>query len=351
MRPRRLRGLSWDMIVVMDSSASRAHVDAVVRRIRDLGCDAHVSVGRSRTVIGVVGDRSRLTPDIFDSLPGVSHTMRVSAPFKFVSREFQPAPSVVTAGSGDAVARFGAGHFGVIAGPCAVESRDQLFRTAERVASAGAVMLRGDAFKPRTSPYSFQGLGERGLELLAQAREEFGLPFVAEVVDPRDVPLVASYADMLRVGTRNMANFPLLSEVGRARKPVQLKRGFTATIDEWLQAAEYIFKEGNHDILLVERGIRTFEQSTRNTLDVSAVPVLHGLSHLPVLVDPSHAGGRRELVSPLAAAAVAAGADGLMVDVHVDPSSAKVDAAQAIVPDEFDDLMEVVSRVRQAVAV
>src|SRR5690606_6097214 len=195
---------------------------------------------------------------------------------------------------------------------CAVESRDQLFRTAERVASAGAVMLRGDAFKPRTSPYSFQGLGERGLELLAQAREEFGLPFVAEVVDPRDVPLVASYADMLRVGTRNMANFPLLSEVGRARKPVQLKRGFTATIDEWLQAAEYIFKEGNHDILLVERGIRTFEQSTRNTLDVSAVPVLHGLSHLPVLVDPSHAGGRRELVLPLAAAAVAAGADGLM---------------------------------------
>lgn len=337
------------MIIVMESSAAPSDIDAVVARVEGLGFDAHVSAGKSRTVIGVLGDRSLIDPDAFARLPGVSRTMPVSSPFKFVSREFQPDASVVTVGTGDVQARIGAGNFAVIAGPCSVESRDLLFRTAEAVVEAGAVMLRGDAFKPRTSPYSFQGLGEAGLELLAAAREEFGVPFVAEVLDPRDVDLVASYADMLRIGTRNMANFTLLTEVGRTGLPVQLKRGFTATIDEWLLSAEYIVKEGNHDVVLVERGIRTFETSTRNTLDVSAVPVLRRLSHLPIMVDPSHAGGHRDLVAPLAAAATAAGADGIMVDVHVDPDQAKVDAAQAILPSEFAELMELVSRVRAAV--
>lgn len=234
----------------------------------------------------------------------------------------------------------GGGHFAPIAGPCAVESREQLFASAEAVAKAGATILRGDAFKPRTSPYAFQGLGEEGLVLLAEAREEFGLPFVAEVLDPRDVELIAGYADLIRVGTRNMANFTLLSELGKQDKPVLLKRGFTATIEEWLNAAEYIYKEGNHDVILCERGIRTFETATRNTLDISAVPVLKGLSHLPVVVDPSHSGGRRELVAPLSRVAVAAGADGIMIDVHPAPETAVVDGAQAILPGEFADLME-----------
>ena len=237
-------------------------------------------------------------------------------------------------------AKVGGGHFAVIAGPCAVESREQLFSAAEAVAAAGATILRGDAFKPRTSPYSFQGLGEKGLELLAEARDEFGLPFVAEVLDPRDVDIVAQYADLIRVGTRNMANFTLLSELGKQPRPVMLKRGLTATVEEWLNAAEYVYKEGNHEVILCERGIRTFETATRNTLDISAVPVVKGLSHLPVIVDPSHSGGRRALVAPLARTAVVAGADGFMVDVHPSPETALVDGPQAILPGEFTQLME-----------
>ena len=257
-------------------------------------------------------------------------------PFKFVSRDFQAADTVVSVGG----VPVGGGSFAVIAGPCAVDSRDQLQTTAAAVKKSGAVILRGDAFKPRTSPYSFQGLGKEGLELLAEARAEYGLPFVCEVVDPRDVELVASYADLIRIGTRNMANFTLLAELGRQPKPVLLKRGFTATIEEWLNAAEYIYKEGNHEIILCERGIRTFEGQTRNTLDISAVPVVKALSHLPIVVDPSHSGGRRTLVAPLARAAIAVGADGIMVDVHPDPEQAKVDGAQAILPWEFTELMD-----------
>jgi 3-deoxy-7-phosphoheptulonate synthase len=234
----------------------------------------------------------------------------------------------------------GGGNFAPIAGPCAVETRDQLFASAEAVAKAGAKILRGDAFKPRTSPYSFQGLAEKGLELLAEARDEFGLPFVAEAVDPRDVELVSQYADLIRVGTRNMANFTLLSELGRQDKPVMLKRGLTATIEEWLNAAEYIYKEGNHDVIMCERGIRTFETATRNTLDISAVPVLKELSHLPVIVDPSHSGGKRTLVASLTRIAVAAGADGFMIDVHPAPETALVDGPQAILPTEFAQLMD-----------
>jgi 3-deoxy-7-phosphoheptulonate synthase len=227
-----------------------------------------------------------------------------------------------------------------------VESRDQLFAAAEAVSKAGATILRGDAFKPRTSPYSFQGLAEKGLELLAEARQEFGMPFVAEAVDPRDVELVSSYADLIRVGTRNMANFTLLSELGRQDKPVMLKRGLTATVEEWLNAAEYIYKEGNHDVIMCERGIRTFETATRNTLDISAVPVLKELSHLPVIVDPSHSGGRRTLVPALTRIAVASGADGFMIDVHPAPETALVDGPQAILPGEFSALMDQVRALR-----
>ncbi len=236
----------------------------------------------------------------------------------------------------------------MIAGPCAVESREQLFRAAEAVRKAGATVLRGDAFKPRTSPYSFQGLAEEGLQLMAEARDEFDMPFVAEVLDPRDVELVASYADILRVGTRNMTNYTLLAEVGRANRPVQLKRGFTATIEDWLNAAEFMYKEGNHEIIMVERGIRTFETASRNTLDISAVPILKSLSHLPVIVDPSHSGGHRYLVAPLARVAVAAGADGMMVDVHPAPDAAKVDGDQALLPSDFAALMVTIRRLAEA---
>lgn len=260
----------------------------------------------------------------------------VLEPFRFVSREFQLEDSVVDVG-GVAV---GGGHITVIAGPCTVESREQLFASAAAVKKAGAGILRGDAFKPRTSPYAFQGLEEAGLVLLAEAREEFEIPFVAEVLDPRDVPLVAQYADMIRIGSRNMSNFALLAEVGRQDKPVMLKRGMSATIEEWLHAAEYICKEGNHQVVLCERGIRTFEDQTRNTLDIAAVPVLQHLSHLPVMVDPSHSGGRRDLVAPLTRAAIAVGADGVLIDVHAAPETALVDGAQAIRPDEFEALMD-----------
>jgi 3-deoxy-7-phosphoheptulonate synthase len=322
----------------MRTDATDIDVKAVVARLAELGCEAHVSVGRERTVIGAIGDRDSIGQLPWEAMAGVERAVPVLKPFKFVSRDFQHEDTVIPVGP----AHIGGGTFTVVAGPCAVESRDQLFRTAQAVKRAGATVLRGDAFKPRTSPYSFQGLGEEGLRILAEAREEFGLPFVAEVLDPRDVELVASYADILRVGTRNMANFSLLTEVGLQPRPVQLKRGFTATIEEWLNAAEYIYKEGNHQVILVERGIRTFETAARNTLDITAVPVVKRLCHLPVMVDPSHSGGRRELVAPLARAAVAVGADGIMVDVHPTPDTAKVDGAQALLPAEFADLMETV---------
>jgi 3-deoxy-7-phosphoheptulonate synthase len=324
------------LIIVMRSDATRQDIDHVLARLGEIGVEAHLSEGVHRTVIGVVGGRDKVQQLPWEAFPGVEKAVPVLKPFKFVSREFQPDDSVVEVGP----AKIGGGHFAPIAGPCAVESRDQLFAAAEAVKKAGATILRGDAFKPRTSPYSFQGLGEAGLELLAEAREVFGLPFVVEVLDPRDVDLVASYADMIRVGTRNMANFSLLSELGRQPKPVMLKRGFTATVEEWLNAAEYIYKEGNHAVVLCERGIRTFETSTRNTLDISAVPVVKSLSHLPVIVDPSHSGGHRYLVAPLTRIAVAAGADGFMVDVHPHPETALVDGPQAILPREFAELMD-----------
>ena len=323
------------MIIVMLPTATAEDIAAVVARLEEVGAEPHVSEGQFRTVIGAVGDREQIQALPWEAFTGVERAVPVLRPFKFVSREFQPEPTVVEVGA----VKVGGGHFAPIAGPCAVETREQLFIAAEAVVNAGATILRGDAFKPRTSPYSFQGHGEKALEMLAEAREEFGVPFVAEVLDPRDVALVAAYADLVRVGTRNMANFTLLSELGKQPKPVMLKRGFTATLEEWLNAAEYIYKEGNHDVILCERGIRTFETATRNTLDIAAVPVVKQISHLPIVVDPSHSGGQRSLVAPLARAGVAAGADGFMVDVHHDPESALVDGPQAIVPDEFVALM------------
>lgn len=332
-------------IIVMRRDATRADIDHVVERLRDIGAEAHVSEGQIRTIIGAVGDRAVIQQLPWEAFPGVERSVPVLKPYKFVSRDFHPEDSVVDVGGvpvgGDAIV--------VIAGPCAVENRDQLFTTAAAVQKAGARVLRGDAFKPRTSPYAFQGLGEKGLQLLAEARDEFGMPFVAEVLDPRDVDLVSSYADLVRIGARNMANFTLLAEVGRQPKPVMLKRGFTATIEEWLNAAEYVYKEGNHQVILCERGIRTFEQQTRNTLDISAVPVVEGLSHLPLIVDPSHSGGRSALVPALTRAAVAAGADGVMIDVHPAPETAQVDGGQALRPDEFGGLMDQVRAVAAAV--
>ena len=324
------------MIIVMRRQASPADVAGVVARLAEIGCEAHVSAGQFRTVIGAIGDREVISTLPWEAMPGVEKAVPVLKSFRFVSRDFQEEDTVIDVGD----VALGGGSFTAVAGPCAVESRDQLLRTAESVSAAGARILRGDAFKPRTSPYSFQGLGEEGLKYLAEAREKFGLPFVAEVLDSRDVGLVSSYADVIRIGTRNMSNYSLLAEVGRQPKPVMLKRGFTATLEEWLNAAEYIYKECNHQIMLVERGVRTFETASRNTLDITAVPLVKTMSHLPILIDPSHSGGKRELVAPLARAAVGAGADGIMVDVHPAPDTAKVDGAQALLPSEFADLME-----------
>ncbi len=324
----------------MKPGASAEDVDGVVARVAAAGGEAFVSRGVSRTIIGLVGDVETFGGLNLRAMPGVADVMRVSAPYKLVSRVNHPQMSTVYVGG----VPIGPDTFTLIAGPCAVETAQQTLESAEMAQSAGATLLRGGAYKPRTSPYAFQGLGEDGLKILADVREATGLPIVTEVVDAHDVELVASYADMLQVGTRNMANFSLLQAVGQCGKPVMLKRGMQATIEEWLMAAEYIAQRGNLDIVLCERGIRTFETATRNTLDVSAVPVAHDLSHLPVIVDPSHSGGRRDLVVPLSRAAIAVGADGIIVDVHPHPEQALCDGPQALVD---DDLRALAAAVRQ----
>jgi len=319
------------MVVVMAAEAEEADVDGVVELVRGAGGDAFVSRGVSRTIVGLVGDIDQLDTLNLRGMPGVSDVVRITAPYKLVSREHRRERSVIRV----AGVPIGPDTLTVIAGPCAVETAEQTLASALMAKAAGASLLRGGAYKPRSSPYAFQGLGEAGLKILADVRTETGLPIVTEVVDPADVDLVASYADMLQVGTRNMQNFPLLQAVGGVGKPVMLKRGMNATIEEWLMAAEYIAQRGNLDIVLCERGIRTFEKATRNTLDISAVPVAQRLSHLPVIVDPSHSGGRRDLVLPLSRAAIAVGADGIIVDVHPHPESALCDGPQALVESDL----------------
>src|SRR5436309_4796205 len=322
------------MVVVMTAEAGETEIDGVVDRVRSAGGDAFVSRGMSRTIVGLVGDVDHLDTLNLRGMPGVSDVVRITSPYKLVSREHHRERSVIRVGG----VPIGPDTLTVIAGPCAVETAEQTLASAQMARAAGASLLRGGAYKPRSSPYAFQGLGEAGLKILAEVRTETGLPVVTEVVDPGDVDLVASYADMLQVGTRNMQNFPLLQAVGGVGKPVMLKRGMNATIEEWLMAAEYIAQRGNLDIVLCERGIRTFETATRNTLDISAVPVVHQLSHLPVVVDPSHSGGRRDLVVPLSRAAIAVGADGIIVDVHPHPDQALCDGPQALFDADLDQL-------------
>jgi 3-deoxy-7-phosphoheptulonate synthase len=327
------------MVVVMAPEATEADVQAIVTSVRSAGGDAFVSRGVSRTIVGLVGDIDNFEALNLGRRNGVLQVMRVSAPYKLVSREHHPARSVIRVGG----VPIGPDTLTVIAGPCAVETPEQTLVAARMAKAAGAVILRGGAFKPRTSPYSYQGLGETGLRILADVRAETGMPVVTEVIDPGSVAMVASYADMLQIGARNMQNFALLQAAGAAGKPVLLKRGFSATIEEWLSAAEYIAQRGNLDIVLCERGIRTFETATRNTLDVSAVPVTQRLSHLPVIVDPSHSGGRRDLVLPLTRAAIAVGADGLIIDVHPEPEKALCDGDQALIESDIRQIADAVS--------
>jgi 3-deoxy-7-phosphoheptulonate synthase len=332
------------MIIVMHADAARSDLDRVVARVEELGLRPHVIVGTERTVVAVVGDERGAASSGMETLPGVASVLPILAPYKVASREVQSEPTVIRAGS----LQVGGTAIGVIAGPCSVESLEQIVGTARAVKAAGATALRGGAFKPRTSPYSFQGMKEKGLELLAAARAETGLAVVTEVVAPEDVALVARYADVLQVGARNMQNYRLLEAVGRTEVPVLLKRGPAATVEELLLAAEYILDAGNRRVMLCERGIRTFETHTRFTLPLATVPWLHARTHLPVVVDPSHGTGHANLVESMAAASVAAGADGLIVEVHPDPKAACSDAAQTLDLPAFTRMMDVCRRVAAA---
>ena len=332
-----------ELLIVLGAAATPDQTEHVVARLAEAGVAARVSRGREATVIGAIGDRDLLASLPLEAYPGVEQVLPITKPYKLVSRELAADPTVIDVRG----RRIGDSAFGLIAGPCSVEYREQTLETARVVAKAGATMLRGGAFKPRTSPYSFQGLGQEGLEILAAARDETGLPIVTELMDPRDVEAVVEWADVIQIGARNMQNFMLLSEVGRAEKPVLLKRSPSASVEELLMAAEYVVREGNDQVMLCERGIKTFEQATRYTLDIAAVPVLKLETHLPVVVDPSHPAGRRDLVLPLARAAVAAGADGLIVEVHPDPEQALSDGPQQIPTAEFADFArEVVALVQ-----
>lgn len=332
------------MIVILDVHATEKDLERLNERIRELGYTPHTIRGDDRLVVGITGNKGTEGRMYLEGLPGVLQVIRVSKPYKLASRETKPENSVVDV----AGVKFGDGNIVICAGPCAVETRDQTVRIAKIVADMGAHLLRGGAFKPRTSPYAFQGLGEKGLEILAEAREITGLPVVTEVVDPGTVPLVGQYADMLQVGTRNMQNFSLLREVGKLGKPVLMKRGMSATLEETLMSVEYLMSHGAHDVVVCERGVRTFSSHARNTLDVSVIPAFKKLSHLPIIVDPSHASGNRETVIPLALAGIGAGADGLLVDVHDDPDHALVDGPQALLPEGFQDLVDVAGRVAAA---
>lgn len=333
------------MIVVMQPGASPEQIERVVQRLKELGFDTHLSEGVERTIIGAIGQRTQEKVYQIETIDGVERTVPITQPFKLAGKEFKAERTQVKVG--DVV--FGGELVPVIAGPCAVESEEQILETARAVKEHGAHLLRGGAYKPRTSPYSFQGLEEEGLKLLAAARAETGLPVVTEVVDPRDVELVCEYADMLQVGARNMQNFALLKEIGQSNHPVMLKRGLAATISEWLQAAEYIISGGNRNVILCERGIRTYETETRNTLDLSAVVAVRELSHLPIVVDPSHGTGKWRYVTAMARAGVAAGADGIIVEVHPRPDEAVSDGPQSLRPEIFGEMMRELRAVASAV--
>ncbi len=334
------------MVVVMEEKASEAQIQSVINRLMGMGFDIHRSTGVRHTVLGAVGAKVEFDMRDIELIEGVGKVMRISAPYKLASREFRAEKTVVKLGDDIAI---GSNQVVVMAGPCSVESESQIDTTAAIVAEAGSKVLRGGAFKPRSSPYSFQGMGEEGLKIMRKAADKYRLKVVTEVMDARQIPMILDYADMLQVGARNMQNFDLLKELGRVSKPILLKRGIAATIEELLLSAEYILAGGNYQVVLCERGIRTFENYTRNTLDVSAIPVIQKLSHLPIVADPSHGTGRRDKVGPMARASVAAGADGLLIEVHPDPTRALSDGAQTLFPDQFKQLMKELHMIAPAV--
>jgi 3-deoxy-7-phosphoheptulonate synthase len=333
------------MLILMQSDHTKAELEGVLKKVRSLKLQPHVIPGKQSVAVGITGNAGALDPRLFDGLPGVREAVRVTRPYKLSGRDFKHEDTIIPIGP----YRRGGSELIVIAGPCAVESEEQMMRIAHAVKKAGAQMLRGGAFKPRTSPYAFQGLGKKGLQLLAKARKETGLPIVTEVLDQRSLDDVAEYADVLQIGARNMQNFALLKEIGKLRKPVMLKRGLSATLDEWLMSAEYLLSEGNKDVFLCERGIRSFSDHARNTLDLNVVPAVKELSHLPIIVDPSHATGVRARVAPMARAAVAAGAHGLMIEVHDRPDQALCDGPQALHPDAFAILMRDIAAIGAAI--
>ncbi|HEV7475011.1 MAG TPA: 3-deoxy-7-phosphoheptulonate synthase [Pyrinomonadaceae bacterium] len=334
------------MLIVMKADATGGQVEAVVRVIEELGYRAHPMPGASRTAIGITGNQGSVDPSHFENLPGVAEAVRVSKPYKLVTLDLRADKTVVQVGD----ASIGGDELAIIAGPCAIESRDQAFAVADAVRRSGAKFFRGGAYKPRTSPYAFQGLGEDGLKILEEIRETYGLKIVTEALDEAGVDLVERYADVIQVGARSMQNFTLLRRVGKSRLPVLLKRGLSATLDEWLLAAEYIMSEGNYQVILCERGIRTFAQHTRNTLDLSAIPAVRRISHLPVIVDPSHGTGKNYMVTPLARAGVAVGADGLIIEVHDQPDRALCDGAQALTLEQYERLVSEVRAIHEVIA-
>jgi len=331
----------------MNASAGKGEIDNVVRVVEALGFRAHVMPGANRTAIGVTGNQGAVDLSHFENLPGVSEAIRVTKPYKLITLDLRPERTVVDLGDG---ARIGDGSLAIIAGPCAIENSKQAFAIADVVQRSGARFFRGGAFKPRTSPYAFSGLGEAGLKILADIRKEFGLKIVSEALDEANVDLVEKYADMIQIGARNMQNFTLLRRVGRSKLPVLLKRGMAATLEEWLLAAEYVMAEGNYNVVLCERGVRTFAQHTRNTLDLAAVPAVRKISHLPVIVDPAHGTGRSYMVTPLARAGVAVGADGLMIEVHGKPDEALSDGAQSLMFDEYEQMVREVRQIHDVIS-
>lgn len=332
------------MLIVMKSAASSSDIEKVLETIDSLGLRGHALPGENRTAIGITGNKGSVDPAHFENLPGVAQAIRVTQPYKLISKDLRPEKSIIKVGTGT----IGGSELAMIAGPCAIESREQLFSAAKTVAASGAKFFRGGAYKPRTSPYAFQGMGDDGLKMLADVRDQYGLNIVTEAMDERGLDQVEKYGDCIQIGARNMQNFSLLKYAGKTRKPILLKRGMSATLDEFLLAAEYIMAEGNYDVILCERGIRTFSNHARNTLDLSIIPAVNRITHLPIIVDPSHGTGHNYMVTPLARAGVAAGADGLIIEVHPHPEKALCDGAQAMTPAQYLDLVEQVRNIHNA---